>query len=130
YLNKTNEANDLLEETIALPQLSLQLQAECKLELGDILLMTGDIWEASLRYSQVEKSFKHDEIGNEAKFRNAKISYYTGDFKWAQAQLDVLKGATAKLIANDAMDLGLLISDALAIDTNEAPLCIFARADL
>lgn len=130
YLNKPKDAITLLEEAIALPQLPPLTQAECKLELADILLMTGDIWEASLRYSQVEKSFKHDAIGQEAKFRNAKISYYTGDFNWAQAQLDVLKGATAKLIANDAMDLSLLISDALAIDTNVAPLMIFSRADL
>lgn len=130
YLDKSPEAIAMLEETIALPQLPLQTQAECKLELGDILLMTGDIWEASLRYSQVEKSFKHDAIGQEAKFRNARISYYTGDFKWSQAQLDVLKGATSKLIANDAMNLSLLISDAMAIDSNEAPLLIFARADL
>lgn len=130
YLNKPEDAIALLEEAIALPQLALPIQAECKLELADILLMTGDIWEASLRYSQVEKSFKYDAIGQEAKFRNARISYYTGDFMWAQAQLDVLKGATAKLIANDAMDLSLLISDALAIDTNIAPLMIFSRADL
>lgn len=130
YLSKPNEAMELLEETITLPQLPLKTQAECKLELGDILLMTGDAWEASLRYSQVEKSFKHDEIGEEAKFRNAKISYYMGDFKWAQAQLDILKGGTQKLIANDAMDLSLTISDALAIDTNEAPLQLFAFADL
>lgn len=130
YLDKSAEAITLLEETINLPQLPLQTQAECKLELGDILLMTGDIWEASLRYSQAEKSFKHDAIGQEAKFRNARISYYTGDFKWAQAQLDVLKGATSKLIANDAMNLSLLISDAMAVDSNEAPLMIFARADL
>ncbi len=130
YLNKTTDAIVLLEETIAMPQLEVHLQAECKLELADILLMTGDIWEASLRYSQVEKTFKHDEIGQEAKFRVAKISYYTGDFKWAEAQLNVLKGATAKLIANDALDLSLLISDALAIDTNEAPLLLYARADL
>lgn len=130
YLGKTTEAIDLLEETIALPQLSPTVQAECKLELADILLMTGDIWEASLRYSQVEKTFKHDAIGQEAKFRNARISYYTGDFKWAQAQLDVLKGATSKLISNDAMELSMQISDALAIDTNEAPLLIFSHADL
>ncbi len=130
YLNKSNDAIALLEEAIRFPQLDLHTQADLKLELADILLMTGDIWEASLRYSQVEKTFKHDAIGQEAKFRNAKIAYYTGDFKWAQAQLDVLKGATAKLIANDAMDLSLLISDALAIDTNVAPLKIFARADL
>ncbi len=130
YLNKTKEAIALLEEAVVLPKFPPSIQAECKLELADILLMTGDIWEASLRYSQVEKAFKHDAIGQEAKFRNAKISYYTGDFKWAQAQLDVLKGATSKLIANDAMDLSLLISDALAIDTNVAPLMIYSRADL
>lgn len=130
YLNKAKEAIATLEEAITLPQIEPHLRAECKLELGDILLVTGDIWEASLRYSQVEKEFKHDAIGQEAKFRNAKISYYTGDFKWAQSQLDVLKGATSKLISNDAMDLSLLISDALAVDTNTAPLLIFARADL
>lgn len=130
YLNKPKEAIALLEETIALPQIEAIVQADCKLELGDILLMTGDVWEASLRYSQVEKAFKYDVIGQEAKFRVARISYYTGDFKWSQAQLDVLKGATAKLISNDAMDLSLLISDALAVDTNETPLLIFARADL
>jgi tetratricopeptide (TPR) repeat protein len=130
YLDKINEAIQLLEETITLPQLSAPMQAECKLELADILLMSGDVWEASLRYSQVEKAFKHDAIGQEAKFRNAKISYYTGDFKWAQAQLDVLKGATSKLISNDAMDLSMQISDALAIDTNVAPLLLFSHADL
>ena len=130
YLNKTEEAKALLEEAINMPQIALTTQAECKLELADVLLMTGDIWEASLRYSQVEKSFKHDAIGQEAKFRVARISYYTGDFGWAQTQLDVLKGATSKLIANDALQLSLTISDALAIDTNEAPLELFAMADL
>jgi tetratricopeptide (TPR) repeat protein len=130
YLHKLTDAIALLEEAIELPQIEPHIKAACKLELGDILLVTNDIWEASLRYSQVEKEFKHDAIGQEAKFRNAKISYYTGDFKWAQSQLDVLKGATSKLISNDAMDLSLLISDALAIDTNTAPLLIFARADL
>ena len=130
YLNKTDAAMALLEEAIALPQLKGSMQAECKLELGDILLMTGDIWEASLRYSQVDKAFKHEAICQEAKFRVAKISYYTGDFAWAQAQLDILKGATDNLISNDAINLSLLISDALAIDTNTAPLELFALADL
>jgi tetratricopeptide (TPR) repeat protein len=130
YLHKSDEPIALLEEAIELPQLSARTQAECKIELGDILLMTGDIWEASLIYSQVEKAFKHEPIGQEAKFRNAKISYYNGDFAWAQAQLDVLKAATAKLIANDAMNLALLISDNLAIDTNSVPLLMFSQADL
>jgi tetratricopeptide (TPR) repeat protein len=130
YLHKTDDAITLLTSIIEQPVLAPHTQAQFKLELGDILLLSGDIWEASLRYSQVEKAFKYDEIGQEAKFRNAKVAYYTYDFKWAQAQLDVLKGATAKLIANDAMQLSLLISDALAADSNEVPLQLFARADL
>jgi tetratricopeptide (TPR) repeat protein len=130
YLHKTDEAIALLASMIEQPVLAPNVQAQFKLELGDILLLSGDIWEASLRYSQVEKAFKYDEVGQEAKFRNAKVAYYTYDFKWAQAQLDVLKGATAKLIANDAMQLSLLISDALAADSNEVPLQLFARADL
>lgn len=130
YLNRPKDAISLLESAVDLPRVSQKVQAELKLELADILLASGDIWEASLRYSQVEKTFKYDAIGQEAKFRNAKVAFYTGNFKWAQAQLDVLKGATAKLISNDAMDLSILISDAFAIDTNEAPLQIYARAEL
>jgi tetratricopeptide (TPR) repeat protein len=130
YLHKTDEALKLLDDALELPGISETLLAQCKLERGDILLMMGEVWESSITYSQVEKAFKNDIIGQEAKYRNAKLSYFIADFKWAQAQLDVLKGATTKLIANDAMDLSLMISDNLAIDTNPEPLAIFARADL
>ncbi|HVA98324.1 MAG TPA: tetratricopeptide repeat protein [Bacteroidia bacterium] len=130
YLHNTDKAISLLNEAINIPQISANLQAECKLELGDVYLFAGQIWEASLRYSQVEKAFEEEPIGDEAKFRNAKISFYTGDFKWSKAQLDVLKSATSKLIANDAMALSLLISDNTAIDTNTVPLLMYAQADL
>ena len=130
YLNKTKEAADLLNNAIALPGINEQIQAECKLELGDISLMTGEIWDASLLYSQVEFDFKHEPIGQEAKFRNAKLSYYNGEFKWAQAQLDVLKGATQKLIANDAMQLSLTISDNLKEENDSLALSMFSKADL
>ncbi|MFH1004759.1 MAG: tetratricopeptide repeat protein [Bacteroidota bacterium] len=130
YLNKTNEAIALLQETIELPNINEKIQAECKIELGDIFLMTKQIWDASLLYSQVAFDFKHEPLGNEAKFRNAKLSYYNNEFLWAQAQLDVLKAATEKLIANDAMELSLLISDNLSQNPDSLPLCFFARADL
>ncbi len=130
YLNKTKEASDLLNTAITLPGINEQIKAECKLELGDISLMTGEVWDASLLYSQVELDFKHEPIGQEAKFRNAKLSYYNGEFKWAQAQLDILKGATQKLIANDAMSLSLTISDNLKEDTDSLALSMFSKADL
>lgn len=130
YLHKTTDAIAILEEAIMMPGITPQKQAECKLELGDVLLLDGQVWEASLRYSQVEKAFKMEPIGNEAKFRNAKIAFYIGDFKWAQVQCSILKEAPSKLIANDAMYLSMLITDNLALDSNPEPLMYFAQADL
>ncbi|MFH1320878.1 MAG: tetratricopeptide repeat protein [Bacteroidota bacterium] len=130
YLYKTNEAISILENSISMPQVQANDLAVCKLELADILLLIGEVWDASLYYSQVEKAFKHEPIGHEAKFRNAKLSYYKGEFEWSQAQLDVLKASTSKLIANDALNLSLLISDNTALDTSTTALLMYANADL
>lgn len=130
YLDKTDPAIELLEQAIAIPNTNARLQAQCKLELADIYLFSGEQWEATLLYSQVEKSFKNEPLGHEAKFRNAKLSFYIGEFDWAKAQLDILKAATSKLIANDAMELSLLISDNIDEDSSTAALSMYARADL
>lgn len=130
HLRKSVEAVNLLREAIGLPGIYNKTQAICKLELGDVQVFNGDIWDASLLFSQVELDFKDDVLGNEAKFRNARISYYTGDFEWAQGQLDALKASTSKLISNDAIDLSLLITDNFNMDTTTAPMMMYARADL
>jgi tetratricopeptide (TPR) repeat protein len=130
YLNKTDESVALLREAIDMPGIYKKTQALCKLELGDVLVFRGDIWDASLLFSQVELDFKDDVLGNEARFRNARISYFTGDFEWSQGQLDALKASTSKLISNDAIDLSLLITDNFNMDTTQVPMQMFARADL
>ncbi len=130
YENQLDSAIVFLESLVELANLAPKKIAEIKLSLGDLLIMKGEIWDASLYYSQVDKAFKEDVLGAEAKFRNAKISYYTGDFTWAQDQLDVLKASTSKLISNDAMNLSLLITDNLGLDSIEEPLQLFAQADL
>jgi tetratricopeptide (TPR) repeat protein len=130
YLHQTDKAINLLQETLKIPGLKAHDAAEAKIELADVYLFTDEIWEASLLYSQVEKAYKYDELGERAKFKNARISFYTGDFAWAKAQLNVLKASTSKLIANDAMQLSILITDNIGIDTTEAPLLIYAKADL
>ncbi len=130
YLNKPEEAIELLEEVISNPSIKPVDKADYKILQADIYLVSGVIWDASLLYSQVEKDFKYEPIGHEAKFKNAKLSFYAGDFKWAKTQCDVLKGATTKLIANDALDLSLIITDAIGVDTNEVPLQLFASAEL
>lgn len=130
YLNKPQEAIQSLEEVIAQYTFDKNIVAEIKLDLGDMNLLIGNIWDASLLYSQVEKDFKYEQVGQVAKFRNSKLSYYASDFKWAKAQCDILKGATSKTIANDALDLSLIITDAIGVDTNAVPLSMFASAEL
>ena len=130
YLNRTAEAQSVLNNVLKTGGLNNRGINQIKLEQADVLLLSGDIWESTLLYSQVEKAFKNDTLGQEAKFRNAKLAYYKGEFDWAKAQLDVLKQATSKLIANDAMELSLLLSDNLAFDTTGEALRFFARADL
>jgi tetratricopeptide (TPR) repeat protein len=130
YLDKTEDAVLLLNKAIALPNAKSMSVAECKIELADIMLFTGEVWEAKLLYAQVEKTFKNDPMGHMAKFKNAKLSFYIGEFDWAKAQLDVLKAATSKLIANDALQLSVLISDNIDPDSSTDALSRFSRADL
>ena len=130
YMHDLMSAEILLQDAMEIPGLDNYDLAECKMEYADILLLQGDIWESMLYYAQVEKDFKEHPIGHEAKLRTAKISYYQGDFDWAQAQLGVLKASTSKLIANNAMQLSLLITDNYNLDTTEIAMRIFANADL
>lgn len=130
YLNDAPGAIAILEEGIATPGIDTKSQAELKLDLGDIHVLNAEIWDASLLYSQVDLDFKQDMLGHEARLRNAKVSFYAGDFLWAQGQLDVLKASTSKLIANDAMELSLLITDNLGADSNSVPLGMYAHAQL
>jgi tetratricopeptide (TPR) repeat protein len=129
YMYKYPEAINNYNELINMARLDNRFKAECKLDLGDIYVLKGEEWDAMLLYGQVDKEFLEDPLGQEAKFRNAKLSYYLGEFEWARAQLDVLKTATTQLIANNAIELSLQIQDN-TIDSNEEPMRWFARADL
>lgn len=129
YLNDPEKAERLIKECQLLPISQLE-KAKLKILLGDIYIVSDRIWDASLLYMQVEKQFSEDIIGHEAKYKNAKVFYYDGEFEYAKAQLDVLKASTSKLIANDAMQLSLLLQDNLGIDTTMAPVQLYANADL
>ena len=130
YLHDLLAAETVLLSAMEVSGIDKYDLAECKLEYADVQLLLGNIWESLLYYSQVEKDFKENPIGHQANLRRAKIAYYQGDFDWAQAQLGTLKASTSKLIANDAMDLSLLIIDNLNLDTSTIAMQMFASADL
>ena len=105
-------------------------EAAVKMALADILVLEELFNQALIYYSQVQKLVENDVMAQNAQFKVAKTSYYKGDFKWAATQLDVLKSSTSQLIANDAMELSLLISENAAQDSLQTALKLFARADL
>ncbi|MCQ2275566.1 MAG: tetratricopeptide repeat protein [Bacteroidales bacterium] len=111
YVNKPQEAVDVLTQAMKNADRDLKEKNQYKVDLADVQLYMGNVWDATLNYSQVDKDMPNDELGNEAKFKNAKLSFYIGEFDWAKSQLDVLSAATTKLIANDAIYFSFLISD-------------------
>jgi len=126
----TFEAVQILVDALKMNGLTPIDEAHLKIQLADIYVLSSDIWDASLLYGQVEKKFKYDELGHQAKLKNALVFYYAGDFRWSQAQLDVLKGSTSKLISNDAVELSAFITENLGIDSNMEALSAFAKMEL
>ncbi|CAH8282245.1 tetratricopeptide repeat protein [Mariniflexile fucanivorans] len=129
YKNDTKRATAFLEKTLELPLSEIQ-QAEVKLELGDILVLQEKFNDALIYYTQIQRNVKNSTISQEARFKVAKASYYKGDFKWAESQLKILKASTSQLIANDALDLKLLITDNKYEDSLQIALKKYAKADL
>lgn len=130
YLNEIEEASTLLNQVIANSRARKQLISKSKLDLGDIYLLKGEPWESTLLYSQVEKANKDSDIGNEAKLRNARLNYFTGNFALSKGHLDILKRNTTREISNDAIALGMLIADNTAFDSTDIVLKNFADIEL
>ena len=145
FVNKPEQAINLLDTAMRYADRDIKEKALYKMDKADILLHVGEIWDATLLYSQIDKELPNDTIGHLAKFKNAKLSFYIGEFAWAESQLDILRAATTKLIANDAMYLSFVISDNIEEEeedeeeennalfqenqTNNQALRYFARAD-
>lgn len=130
YLDNVDKAIELLNQIVKLASVDRFILNNAKLDLADYYLIKGEIWESTLLYSQVDKEFREDYLGEIARYKNARLSYYNGDFEWAQAQFDILKSATSRLISNDAIDQSVFIMDNLGLDTTAIPLQMYARAEL
>lgn len=134
YLLKTDSAIEVLNKVINTMPVDANQLLGCKVKLGDYYLIGDSPWEATLLYSQVDKASPGSEIGELARFKNAKWSYYQGDFAWAQSQMDILKSSTSELIANDALNLTVFITENLGSGAdslgNINSMKMYAKADL
>lgn len=127
--NESNQAINVLKDALKLQSNSYQKGA-IKIKLGDILVFNNRFNEALIYYSQVQTKLKNHVLAQQARFKVAQTSYFKGDFDWAETQLKVLKGSTSQLIANDALDLSLIINDNTVQDSLKTALKQYAKADL
>lgn len=127
--NKPKEAISLLQNSLNLPASSL-VKGTVKVKLADILVYDNLFNQALILYSQVQLELKNSSLAQNARFKVARTSYFKSDFDWANTQLSVLKSSTSQLIANDALDLHLLILNNTGQDSLKRPLELFARAQL
>lgn len=127
-LKNPEEGKAILKRTLELP-LSKYQTADVKMELADILLYEEKFNQALIYYSQIEEDLKNDAVGHEASLKAAKTSYFKTDFEWALKQFRELKSASTQLIANDALELFLLINDNTVADSTQVGLKKFARGD-
>lgn len=130
YLNDLDKSISLLDSLVQTPTLDRNTQARAKISLADFYLMKGENWESTLLYSQVDKDYREEQLGQEARFKNARLSYFKGDFEWSMAQFDVLKASTSKLISNDALDLALFIMENKDLDSTGRALGLYSVAEL
>ncbi|WP_396168523.1 tetratricopeptide repeat protein [Flavobacterium sp.] len=127
-LKDSEAGKSILKNALEMP-INREQIASIKMELADILLFEEKFNQALIYYSQIESDANNSPVGQEANLKIAKTSYYKGDFKWANHQLEVLKSASTQLIANDALDLFLLISDNTVEDSTQVALKKFSHAD-
>ena len=129
YQNDFENAKVLLDKLMEMP-LNIRQKAKVKMELADVFVFNEKFNQAIIYYAQIQNDLPNDEYSHEASMRMAKTSFFKKDFDWAKKQAKELKQASTQLIANDAVELFLLISDNEAEDSLKVALQDFSKADL
>lgn len=130
-LHDVDKAILILKDLVKKSHIDKSYIGKAKIQLGDFYLLKGEIWESSLLYSQVDKDFTEGELGELARYKNALLYYYNGDFEWAQIIFDILKPATSRMISNDAIESSVFISETIGEDsTMIESLKMFSKAEL
>ena len=128
YLKQPDLGKELLYDALKLP-INIREQAKVKMELADIMVYDEKFNQAILYYAQVEDNLKNDVLAHEASMKLAKANFYKGDFDWTLQQVKFLKQSSSLLIANDAIEMFLLIQDNSAEDSLRVALQAYAKAD-
>lgn len=102
--------------------------ADASFQVGRMHLLAGELNEAFLTFSRLEENLRIGELAEDARFELALIHFYRGDFVSAQNLVEALKENTSTDVANDAIELKLLLLENMGPDSLNSPLSLFADA--
>lgn len=127
--HELGEAEALLSEIVARHPGSL-IADQARFDIGVTFLLRDDLTQARLAFSRLENELRTGELAERSRFELAMIAFYEGHFESALAFADALDQNTATDIANDAIELKVLLRENRGPDSLDVPLRQFARSQL
>ncbi|MFK7845778.1 MAG: tetratricopeptide repeat protein [Rhodothermales bacterium] len=103
---------------------------EADFNLGRISVMRGDLEKARLTFNRLEERLRLGELAEKARFQLALIHFYQGEFDAALTLSQVMNENTSTDIANDAIELKVLLFENKGPDSLNTALNVYAQAAL
>ncbi len=103
---------------------------EAEYDLGRIALMRNQLDDARLIFSRLEDILRTGELAERTRYEQAMLHFYKGEFDAAQTLVEAMKENTAADIANDAIELKVLLVENRGPDSLSTPLHRYAEARL
>jgi tetratricopeptide (TPR) repeat protein len=129
HFHALGEAQSLLNEIVTRhPESTVADRA--RHDLSVIQLLRGDLAGARLAFSRLENDLRIGELAERSRFELALIAFYSGQFESALTLADALDENTATDIANDAIELKVLLRENRGPDSLDTPLRKYAESEL
>lgn len=123
------EAETLLRNLLE-RQLTPNTRAEIQLELGELLIRQGRIAHARAAFRQVDADQRTGDRAERARLALAELDFFEGNFDASLSRAQAMHRNPATNVANNAIDMRLLISEHTGPDSLSSALRMFARSQL
>lgn len=106
------------------------VSGEAQYELGLIAVSRGQLDDARLVFERLVEELRVGEYAETARYQIALVHFYQGEFEAAATLLGAMEENTSMDVANDAIELKVLLFENKGPDSLQTPLREYARARL
>ncbi len=123
-------AEEAFRASLRAPANNPGVMDKAELDLGRIALLRGDLDEARIVFTRLLERLRTGDLAEAARYELASLHFYRGEFEAARTLSEALHENTAADVANDAIELQVLLVENPGPDSLSTPLRLFARAHL